>query len=190
MADVTVIDIGATIAAHRRWFMFLGIALAVAGVLAIGFPLAGSLAVAIWAAIAFFIAGVGQVAHAFAARRWQGFTLGLLVGLLYLATAFILWINPMGGVVTLTVLLAAALVIDGVLRSILAFQIRPHAGWGLLLFGGLLGIVTGIMIFNQLPTSAVWALGLLLGVNLIFSGVSFAMLASAARPADPGSVRV
>ena len=182
MSDVTVIDIGGTIAEHRRWFIFLGIALAVAGALAIAFPLAGGVAVELWVAIALVFAGIAQCLHAFAARQWQGFLLGLLVGLLYLATGAVLWLNPIKGVVTLTAFLAAAIFIDGILRMVMAFQIRPLDGWLMLLAGGVIGIIVAIMIWSQLPSSALWALGLMLGINLIFSGLAFTMLANAARP--------
>jgi uncharacterized membrane protein HdeD (DUF308 family) len=123
--------------------------------------------------------------HAFAARSWGGFFLGLLVGLLYLATGVVLWVNPIGGVIALTAFLAAVLVVDGIFRSVMAFQIRPRTGWLWLLFGGVIGIILGLMIWQQLPSSAVWMLGLLLGINLVFSGVSFLMLGSAAAaPAE------
>ncbi len=98
-----------------------------------------------------------------------------------------LWLNPLGGAVTLTVILAIVLVVDGVFRSILAFQVRPRTGWMWLLFGGLVSIVLGIMIWQQLPSSALWILGLLLGINLIFSGVTFLMLGNSKASADqPG----
>lgn len=181
MSDVKVIDIGGIIQAHRRGFIFLGVALVVAGLLAIVFPLAGGLAVEIWTAIALLIAGGAQIAHAFAARQWQGFLLGLLVGVLYVVTGAVLWLNPMQGVVTLTVLLALAILFDGVLRTVLAFHIRPVDGWFWMLISGLIGIVVAFMIWQQLPSSATWALGLMLGCNLIFSGLAFAGLATAVR---------
>ena len=187
MADVTVVDIGGIIQSHRRWFMALGAALIVAGLLAIVFPLAGGLAVEIWTAIALLIAGGAQIAHAFAARQWQGFLLGLIVGLLYVATGAMLYLNPMRGVVTLTVLLAFAILFDGVLRTVLAFHIRPVDGWFWMLGSGLLGIVVAFMIWQQLPSSATWALGLMLGCNLSFSGLAFAGLATAARARSDGS---
>ena len=99
------------------------------------------------------------------------------MGLLYLVAGVVLWRNPIAGVVTLTAFLAAVLVVDGVFRSILAFQIRPRPGWFWLLLGSIVGIVLGVMIWQQLPSSAVSILGLLLGINLVFSGFSFLMLA-------------
>ena len=180
MADVMAKQSVDRIAEHQGWFIFLGAGLVFAGVLAIAFPLAGGIAVEIWTAIALMVAGSAQIVHAFAARGWSGFLLGLLVGLLYLAAGIILWLNPIKGVVTLAVFLAAIMVIDGALRSVLAFQVRPARGWLLLLIGGLLGIAAGVMIGRQLPSAAFWALGLVLGVNLICSGLAFVMLANLA----------
>jgi uncharacterized membrane protein HdeD (DUF308 family) len=165
------------VAQHRGWFIFLSVLLIVAGAAAIAFPVLSTFAVEFWTAIAFAIAGVAQTIHAFAARSWGGFFGGLLVGLLYLATGLVLWRNPIAGVVTLTVFLAAVLVVDGIVRSILAFQIRPRPGWFWPLLGGIVSIVLGVMIWQQLPSSALSILGLLLGINLIFSGITFLMLA-------------
>jgi uncharacterized membrane protein HdeD (DUF308 family) len=186
MANVTVDDVSDAIARHRGWFIFLGLLLILAGAVAIAFPLLGTLAVEVWAAIAFAIAGVAQTVHAFAARSWGGFLLGLVVGLLYLATGVLLWLNPIGGVIALTAFLAAVLVVDGVFRSALALRIRPRSGWIWLLLGGILSIILGILIWLQLPFSALWMLGLLLGINLVFSGLTFLML-SAAKPATTGA---
>ena len=70
------------------------------------------------------------------------------------------------------------LVVDGIFRAVLGFQIRPRSGWGLVLVGGIISVVLGIMIWQQLPSAALWVLGLLLGINLVFSGVTFLMLSS------------
>jgi uncharacterized membrane protein HdeD (DUF308 family) len=182
VANLTTIDVRDEITRHRGWFIFLGVLLIVSGASAIAFPLLGALAVEVWAAIAFAVAGAAQTVHAFAARSWGGFLLGLLVGLLYLATGVVLWLNPIGGVIALTLFLAAVLVVDGLFRSILAFQVRPRAGWGWLLAGGVVGVILGVMIWQHLPSSAAWVLGLLLGINLVISGATFLMLASASAP--------
>ena len=170
---------------HRVWFVFLSLFLIVAGALAIAFPVLSTLAVEVWTAIAFALAGAAQTVHSFMARSWGGFLWGLLIGLLYLATGVVLWLNPIAGVVSLTVFLAAVLMVDGVFRSIMAFQIRPRAGWFWLLLGGVVGIILGAMIWQQLPSSALTVLGLLLGINLVVSGFTFLALATSAG-ADAG----
>jgi uncharacterized membrane protein HdeD (DUF308 family) len=181
VAHAAVDPVSDDITRHRGWFIFLGILLIVAGAAAIAFPVLGTLAVEVWTAIAFAIAGVAQTVHAFAARSWGGFLLGLLIGLLYLAAGVVLWLNPIRGVVALTVFLAAVLVVDGIFRAALAFRVRPRSGWVWVLVGGILSVVLGLMIWQQLPSSAFWVLGLLLGINLVFSGLTFLMLLGASR---------
>ena len=80
MTNVTADQVRDEISHHRGWFIFLGLLLIVAGAAAIAFPLLGTLAVAVWTAIAFAIAGVAQTVHAFAARSWGGFLFDLLIG--------------------------------------------------------------------------------------------------------------
>ena len=103
---------GDQVVQHRGWFIFLALLLIIAGAAAIAFPVLSTFALELWAAIAFAVAGVAQTIHAFAARSWGGFLWDLLVGLLYLAAGVVLWLNPLAGVVTLTVFLAAVLVVD------------------------------------------------------------------------------
>jgi uncharacterized membrane protein HdeD (DUF308 family) len=90
---------------------------------------------------------------------------------------------PFTGIITLTILLAALFLAEGVLEVIMAMRVRPHEGWGWLLISGLIAIVVGVMIAAELPGSAAWAIGLLAGINLLSTGVSFVVLALAGRRA-------
>ena len=131
--------------------------------------------------------GVLIVVHAFSIRRWQGFLLGLLIGALYVVAGGWLAFTPFAGVIALTVLLAALFLAEGVLEVIMAVRVRPHEGWGWLLLSGLVAIAVGVLIAAELPASAAWAIGLLTGINLLSSGVSFVALALAGRRAGRGS---
>lgn len=182
MPDIKVIDIGANIAAHRNWFTFLGLALIVAGLLAIAFPLAGGLAVETWIAVTCLIAGVAMIFHAFQVREWSGLFFGLLVGALYLAVAALLLINPLRGLVTLTALLAILLIAEGIMQAAVGFRLRPVDGWYWLVISAIVGIVVGVLVWRQLPSSAIWVLGTLLGVNFISSGLAFVFVARSAQP--------
>ncbi|MBS0240760.1 MAG: DUF308 domain-containing protein [Proteobacteria bacterium] len=163
---------------HKTAFYVLGAALIIAGMLDIVFPFVGTLAVEAWIAVGFAIAGIAQVSHALSASRWTGFIVGLLIGILYLAAAVVLVANPIGGAVTLTLLLAVVLIIGGLFEIAMALRVQPVSGWWLLALSGLIGIAIGGLIWAHLPSSAVWVLGLLLGLNLISSGVAFIGLAA------------
>src|SRR5215472_18480600 len=168
------------------WFLALGILLIAAGAAAIAFPLLSTIATKIALGWIFLIAGALIVVHAFSIRRWQGFLLGLLIGALYLVAGGWLAFTPFAGVIALTVLLAALFLAEGVLEVIMAVRVRPHEGWGWLLLSGLVAIAAGVLIAAELPSSAAWAIGLLTGINLLSSGVSFVALALAGRRAGRG----
>ena len=92
----------------------------------------------------------------------------------------------MTGLFTLAILLAALFLAEGVAEIIMAFKVRPHEGWGFMLLSGIAALAVGVMIALDLPSSATWALGLLVGINLLFSGWSYIFLALAGRRASEG----
>ena len=186
--EVTKADVEAAVAEAKRaiaqswgWFLALGIVLILAGMAAIAFPLVSTIAAKAALGWIFLVGGAVLVVHAFSATQWQGFLLGLLLGVLYLVAGGWLAFLPFTGIVTLTVLLAAMFLLEGVLEVLLALRVRPHQGWGWLLLSGLIAIAVGALITFELPSSATWAIGLLAGVNLLSTGVSFLFVALAGR---------
>lgn len=165
------------------WFLALGIVLILAGLAAIAFPLLFSILSKIFLGWLFLIGGVLMIVHAFSAPGWKGFIWEILIGILYVVAGGYLVISPEGGLITLTILLAALFLAEGVAEIIMAFQVRPHEGWVWLLLSGIAALLVGVMISLGLPSSAAWALGLLVGINLLFSGWSYVFLALAGRKA-------
>jgi uncharacterized membrane protein HdeD (DUF308 family) len=180
-ASAQMQDVPAIVAEHRVWFTVLGAVLIVLGIVAIAFPFVTTIAAKIFLGWLFLIGGVAQVVHAFSPQRWSEFFLDLLVGLLYLAAGVWLAFFPLTGIITLTIVLAVLFIFEGVLQAGMAFRIRPKRGWVWLLISGLVAIAVGILIFTGLPSTAVWAIGLLVGINLLVSGWSYILLASMAR---------
>jgi len=166
---------------HWGWLLALGLVQIVLGTTAICAPLLGTVASALFVGWLFLVAGVAQLLHAFRGRGAKGFFLHLLGGLLYFAAGTMIVLYPMTGALTLTVFLAAFLLIEGGVRMWLGLQLRPTEGWGWVLVSGVLGVFAGAMIWGELPSSAVWALGTLVGINFLFSGVSLSSLALRAR---------
>jgi uncharacterized membrane protein HdeD (DUF308 family) len=182
--QISKADIDAALAEAKRqitdnwgWFLTLGIVLIVAGVAAIAFPLLSTIATKIALGWIFLVAGALLVVHAFSIQQWRGFILGLLVGALYVVAGGWLAFFPFTGIITLTILLAALFLAEGVLEVIMAVRVRPHEGWVWLLLSGLIAVAVGVMIAAELPSSAAWALGLLAGINLISTGWGFVFLA-------------
>jgi uncharacterized membrane protein HdeD (DUF308 family) len=188
-------DIESAIAAARAqirqnwgWFLALGIVFVLAGLAAIAFPLLSTIATKIVLGWIFLAGGVLMILHAFSASGWRGFLLGLLIGILYVVAGGWLAFFPFTGIITLTILLAALFLAEGVLEVIMAFRVRPHEGWVWLLLSGLVAAAVGVMIAMGLPSSATWAIGLLTGINLLMTGASFIALALAGRRGDVPAV--
>jgi uncharacterized membrane protein HdeD (DUF308 family) len=188
------VDIDAAIADARRqlaqswgWFLGLGIVLLLAGGAAIVFPWVFTIAAKIALGWIFLIGGVVLVVHALSTTQWRGFLWSLLIGLLYVVAGAWLAFFPFTGIVTLTILLAALFLAEGALEVVLALRVRPHEGWGWLLLSGLVAVAVGVLIAYELPGSATWAIGLLAGVNLLSTGLSFIVLALAGRRARQGA---
>lgn len=186
--EMRLVDTRRLIAEKWGWFLALGIVLIVAGLVAIAFPLFSTIAAKIMLGWLFLIGGAMMILHAFQAPGWQGFLWELLIGILYAVAGGYLAFFPLTGLLTLAILLAVLFIVEGIFEVIMALRVRPHEGWGFLLLSGLAALAVGVMIYMDLPGSAVWALGLLVGINLIFSGWSYVFLALAGRRAHEAAV--
>ncbi len=168
-------------AKNAGWIVALGVMTVIAGVLALGSPLAGGLTVVVFIGIAMAIGGVARTIGAFSAGSFGQGTLAFLGGTLTFGAGLILAGRPGIGLATLTLMLGAFLLMDGITGAILAFRIRPEKGWGFMLFSAVLGVILGFLLLREWPLSGVWAIGTLVGVNLLFSGFSMISLGTAAR---------
>jgi uncharacterized membrane protein HdeD (DUF308 family) len=180
-ADAAVLEARRHFHEHWGWFLALGIVLVIAGIAAIAFPFLSTIAAKIAIGWIFLIAGIAEIIHGFFVPRWSGFFWNVLIGLLYLLVGGWLAFFPLTGILTLTIVIAALFIAEGIMELIMGFRLRPHEGWGWLIFSGLVAIAAGALIAFNLPSSAVWALGLLAGINLLFSGWSFIFLALSGR---------
>jgi uncharacterized membrane protein HdeD (DUF308 family) len=93
----------------------------------------------------------------------------------------VLLVAPLQGALALTIVLAVFLLVEGVFKIITAFRVRDHRGWGWLLASGIVSVILGLLIWAQWPASGLWVIGLLVAIQLLFTGWSLVMLALAAR---------
>jgi uncharacterized membrane protein HdeD (DUF308 family) len=163
-------------AEHRTWFMILGVVLLLLGILAIVFPFATTIAAKIFLGWLLLIGGIVQVVHAFSTQKWSEFFLNLLIGVLYVIVGGWLAFFPLAGIITLTILLAALFIVNGVLEVGMGFRLRDRSGWFWLLISGIISIALGVFLFAGLPGTAAWAIGLVVGVQLIAHGVAYILL--------------
>jgi uncharacterized membrane protein HdeD (DUF308 family) len=173
-----------TLRKHSKWFLIYGILLVIAGAAAIILPGIASLATAIMLGWLLIFSGViGLFAVYRTGRSAPGFWWELLTAILYLLAGISLLLSPVAGVLTLTILLAAYLFAAGVMKLIMAFGHRRDipGAWGWVLFSAILDIGLGLLIFLGLPGSAIWVLGLMVGINMMMTGVALIVAATCTK---------
>ena len=157
--------------------------LIVFGMAAVAAPFLAAVAVSVVIAWLIVLAGVVHLMLAFRAHGAGSMIWKVLVGLAYLFFGVYLILHPVLGVASLTLLLASLFLIEGVLDVILFFQMRPLGGSGWVLVDGTITLLLALMIYMQWPSSSAWAIGTLVGVSMIISGVTRVMLSLAVRKA-------
>jgi len=171
-----------------------GVLLICLGVLALGSPMLAAIAVNAFVAWLIVLAGVVHLIVAFHTREAGSVIWRLLVGLAYICFGGYLIARPALGVASLTLVLASLFLVEGILDIVMFFRVRSimRAGW--ILLDGIVTLLLGLMIYMQWPSSSAWAIGTLVGVSLIFSGVTRVMVSLAVRraageaPAPPTSL--
>jgi uncharacterized membrane protein HdeD (DUF308 family) len=166
---------------NAGWLVALGVVTIVAGLLSMGYPWASGLGVTVVVGIVMVIAGIARTAAAFHAGSFGQGTLAFLGAILTVVGGVVLVTRPGIGLASLTLMLGIYLLIDGIAGAVLAFKVKPVAGWGWMLVGAFTGLVLGILLLWEWPLSGVWAIGTLVGINLIFTGFSVVSIGSAAR---------
>jgi len=175
---------GKNIAALKKtwgWFLALGILLVLFGFMVIMFPVAGTFTIEILFGVVLLIAGLAQLGLAFHARGWGGFLLTLISGLLYTLLGLLFLLYPLSGAITLTLLLGAFLLLTGLIKLGLAAKLKPNYNWNWVMFDGLITILLGILILAAWPSDSLWVVGLLFGINLVFSGLSSIVISLAVK---------
>ena len=164
------------------WLLTLGIIFFILGILALGAPYAVSLAVELVLGWILIIGGVISIVGSFSPGRREKFFLILLSGIIFLIAGILLLVNPLQGVLTITLFLGAFFLVEGIFKIIFSFQMKPSQNWGWVLFGGIISLGLAILIWAEWPAS-IEIIGLLVGFYILFSGISMVMLAISARNA-------
>jgi uncharacterized membrane protein HdeD (DUF308 family) len=165
---------------NRGWFVALGIVFLLLGALAIALPFAASLVSTLVLGWILVIGGLAQGFHAIANRKWGHAGWAFASAVLMVIAGGLLIANPITGTLTLTMVLAAWFVASGILKIVRALQHRSLPSWGWLLFDGIVSLLLGGMIWAHWPSTAAWALGLLIGIDLIFGGTSMLLIGAGA----------
>lgn len=157
------------------------IVMIVLGFLAVFLPLTTGLAVSILVGWIIVFGGFTYLAHAFAAQGAGGFLWRMLIGIVYIVGGGYLAFHPGLTLESLTLVVAAIFFIEGVVEIVVFFQFRTLPGAGWILFDGIVTLLLAYVIWHPWPSSATWAIGTLVGINLIVSGVTRLMYSVSAR---------
>jgi uncharacterized membrane protein HdeD (DUF308 family) len=160
------------------------VVLIIVGFAALALPLEAGIAIAIAVAILVIAAGIIHLAGTFAARTSGAFFWRLLVGGAYLIAGVYLLVHPRLSLVSLTLLLAVLFLVEGIFHIATYFQLRKASGSGWILFDGIVTIILSLLIWRSWPASAIWAVGTLVGINLLMSGFTRLMYSSAVTRAS------
>jgi uncharacterized membrane protein HdeD (DUF308 family) len=166
------------------WLLILGIALIVVGFLAMGSSLLTTLIFEIVFGILFLVGSCAELASSIFARKWSGFILHVLAGVLYFVVGLLVLSNPGITAVAITLMLAAVLLVEGMLRIISALMHR-FAHWGWALAHGVVAFILGVLIWRHWPEDSLWVIGMFIGIDMLFSGWSWVMLALSLRSMIP-----
>jgi uncharacterized membrane protein HdeD (DUF308 family) len=151
------------------------------GVLAIGLPMIAGIAVTVVVGWLLIFSAVLHLAFAFRSGRAGAVLWQILLAVVYGVIGFYVLANPVAGLASLTLAVAIYLFAEGVLEFILSLRLRPAPGTGWLLFDGIVTLVLAIMVWSTWPSSAAWVIGTLVGISMLFSGITRLMLSLSVR---------
>jgi uncharacterized membrane protein HdeD (DUF308 family) len=171
---------------QRNIGLLIGIVAIVLGAIAMIAPSFSTLVAETWLALILISVGASNTFYAIQ-HRPEGFGWRIFLGILYVATGILLFVYPLTGVLTLTLLMGSFFLTEGVFESVLAFKLRPQRNWGWVLANGIITLVLGLLVWFQWPQDAHWAIGTLVGISVLSTGVSRVMLSLSDQTAQPAA---
>jgi uncharacterized membrane protein HdeD (DUF308 family) len=173
---------------HWIWFLSEGIVLVILGTLALMAPTIASVAATVFFGWILLLSGIVGLISTWRARTAPGFGWSLLSALVGIVAGLLLLAWPLSGTVSLTAVLIVFLVLEGGVSIMYALEHRGALSgqWGWMLASGILDVILGVLLFIGLPATALWALGLLVGINMLFGGWALILMALHARPRAAG----
>jgi len=163
------------------WSIALGILMIIVGIIAMLAPWESGLVITLvvgWCAI---FNGFAQIVYAFRTHGGWHVLLEVILGIIYIIAGIYLLVHPGAGLLALTLILASFLLIYGIFALVLAFRMKPHNGWGWVLFDAIVTILLGVLIWFHWPWNSAWVVGTLFGISIFVSGITRLMMSLAIR---------
>jgi uncharacterized membrane protein HdeD (DUF308 family) len=167
--------------AHWKSIVFEGILFVILGVIALSVPTLFSIAFELVIGWLFLIGGTIQLYRAIQSNKAPGFWWSVLSALLAMVFGILLVFHPLQGLIALTAIIAVYFLVEGFIKILLAISVKNFANWGWVLLSGAFSIIIAVIVFSGWPFSAMWFIGILLGVYLIVNGMAFIMIATKAH---------
>jgi uncharacterized membrane protein HdeD (DUF308 family) len=161
--------------------MGVGVLISILGVVAILAPLLTGVTLSIIVGALLVVGGLGHVAHAFTAPRWTGSLWQVILALVYTFAGISLLANPILGLTTLTLLLVFYLAIEGVAEILMGLGMRSEPQWGWFVVSGVVSLLLAGLLWAGFPSTAAWAVGLLVGLGLLSTGLTLVVTAYLGR---------
>lgn len=167
---------------QKKWRVFLGwgVLLVVLGIFAMIFSGWATIFTIEFLGFLLVFGGIFQMVNSWQARRWTGFSLSFLLGILSFVIGALCILKPVASASAITLLLAAFFFVGGLFRMIFSLQHR-FEHWGWMFFNGLIAFLLGILIVAEWPISALWLIGFFVGIDMLFTGLNWIFLSLAAK---------
>ncbi len=169
------------LAMNWGWLLALGIIQLVLGIIGLAMTVSLTVATILVYGILLLIAGGAQIVQSFSAKGWRSILLHVAIAVLYVIIGLVIIYNPLVASLAVTLAIGFLFTITGVIRGIMAFQMKNSKNWGWYLLSAAASIILGLLIVTQWPTSALWVIGLFVALELIFNGWASIMLAITAH---------
>jgi len=184
VADAGFSNLFGEVQKNWGWLLGLGILSVILGTIGLGMTFLLTVAGVLLFGVLFLIGGGLQFIQAFKCKGWKGVVWHVIIALLYLAAGVVVIRNPLGASAILTLMLAFTLIVVGVVRIVMAVQMRGAKKWIWPLLGGIISILLGAIIIAEWPVSGLWVIGLFIAIELIVNGFTYILVALAAKGAD------
>lgn len=172
-----------TLQANWRWLAVAGVLIALFGLVATLAPFFTGLSISLLLGILLVVSGVLHFVGVFSASGWTGAIWQIFLGVVTLGAGLLIFFNPLAGLLTLTLLVIAYLLVSGVVEIVMGLRLRDEPNWFVGVVSGSIGVLLAVMLWVGFPSTALWAVGVLFGVNLLVTGATMAIFAYSARNA-------
>jgi uncharacterized membrane protein HdeD (DUF308 family) len=163
------------------WILVLGVIYVIIGFIMASAPITATFEIEVLLGLLLIISGIITIVGSYMTGNWKSSLLVLLSGILYLVVGVMLLKKPMADILTLSIVLAVFLLLEGIFGLIYAFEMKPAPNWVWLLVSGITSVILGLMILGEFPDSSALVIGLLVGIYYIINGVSMVMISIALK---------